>query len=300
MLSRTTSAVTAFACIAFAAPSNAESGFTAAPIARGVTLIQGYDCNITASTGDDGIVLVDTCSGDVARQLQQTIESISDKPIRFVINTHAHADHTGGDIAFQKFGPVIAHRNVRVRMEKGNEVTGDKPSPQEALPSVTFDSELTLHLNGENIRVLSLPPAHTDGDVVVILTKANVVCVGDVYMSPRVSFADRWYGGSMLGLIQALESLLPQIPADAKIIPGHGRISSRADVAAGLEVLKQMKSVVESAVRARKTLEQFTAERPFDKWRDSLPEWSRSDKSLDGWVRDFYREIAAKATANPN
>ncbi|HEU4602112.1 MAG TPA: hypothetical protein VFS24_09095, partial [Steroidobacteraceae bacterium] len=183
---------------------------------------------------------------------------------------------------------------------KGNEVTGDKPSPQEALPSVTFDSELTLHLNGENIRVLSLPPAHTDGDVVVIFTKANVVCIGDVFMSPLVSFADRWYGGSMLGLIQALESLLPHIPADAKIIPGHGRVSSRADIAAGLDVLEQMKAVVESAVRAGKTLEQLTAERPFDKWRDSIPEWSRSDKSLDGWVRDFYREIVSNPIANSN
>ncbi len=291
----------AIAGIAFTASiANADSGFTATPIARGVSLIQGYECNITASSGDDGVVLVDTCSGDVAGRLHQAIERISEKPIRFVINTHAHADHTGGDAAFQEFAPVIAHRNVRKRMKLGNEVTGDKPSVPEALPVVTFEGEVTLHLNGEEIRLLSLPPAHTDGDVVVIFTKANVVCIGDVYMSPRVSFADRWYGGSMLGLIQALESLLPKIPADAKIIPGHGRISSRADVAAGLEVLKQMKAVVESAVRAGKTLEQLTAERPFDKWRDALPEWSRSDKSLDGWVRDFYREIAANPVANSN
>lgn len=276
----------------FTAAADENAGFAETAVARGVTLLQGYECNITALSGDDGVVLIDTCGGEVAEQLHEAVARLSNESIQFVINTHAHADHTGGDSLFKKYAPVIAHDNVRTRMMSGNEKTGDKPSPPEALPNITFEGEMTLHLNGEDIRLVSLPPGHTDGDVIVIFTQANVVCMGDVFMSPRVSFADRWYGGSMLGLIQALEFALPQIPAGAKIIPGHGQISSRDDVIAGLEVLKQMKAVVEVGVRAGKTLEQLTAERPFDKWRDSLPEWDRSDKSLDGWVRDFYREIA--------
>jgi glyoxylase-like metal-dependent hydrolase (beta-lactamase superfamily II) len=177
-------------------------------------------------------------------------------------------------------------------MVAGNEVTGDKPSSPDALPIITFKGDVTLHLNGEAIRLISLPPGHSDGDVVVIFTKANVVCLGDDYMTPGISFGDRWYGGSMLGLIDALEFVLPQIPADAVIIPGHGKISSREDIVAGLNVLKQMKTVVEAAVQAGKTLEQLTGERPFDRWRGYVPQWAAADKSLDGWVRDFYREIA--------
>jgi cyclase len=273
----------------------ADAGFRASPLAGSVSLLQGHECNITASAGEDGIVVVDTCGAEVADQLLASLRRLSSKPIRFVINTHAHGDHTGGDAAFQEIAPVIAHDNVRKRMATGNEVTGDKPSPAEALPLMTFDGEVTFHLNGEEIRLLKLPPGHTDGDVAVFFKKANVVCLGDVFMSPAASFGDRHFGGGMLALIKALEFVLPQIPDDARVVPGHGGVSTRADVVRGLEVLKGMKAVVETAVQNGKTLEQLTAERPFDKWRDALPEWASSDKSLDGRVRNFYREIAPKA-----
>jgi glyoxylase-like metal-dependent hydrolase (beta-lactamase superfamily II) len=178
-------------------------------------------------------------------------------------------------------------------------VTGDKPAPPGALPTVTFDGEVTLHANGEDIRVLHLPPGHTDGDAVVFFEKANVVCTGDVFMPPAASFGDRHYGGGMLGLIEALEFVLPQIPQDAKVVPGHGSVSTRADVVRGLEVLKAMKAVVEAGVKGGKTLEQITAERPFDRWRDSVPPWASSDKSLDGWVRDFHRQLAPQPARPP-
>jgi glyoxylase-like metal-dependent hydrolase (beta-lactamase superfamily II) len=277
-----------------AAADTAAPGFTALAVADSVSVLQGYECNIAASAGEDGVVLVDTCGAKVADKLLAAVKRLSARPLRFVINTHAHGDHTGGDAAFQKFAPVIAANNVRRRMAEGNEKTGDKPSPPEALPVITFDHELTLHLNGEEIRLLNLPPGHTDGDVVVFFKKANVVCMGDVFMSPAASFGDRWYGGGNLRLIDALELVLPQIPPDAKVIPGHGTISTRADVARGLEVLKGMKTAVEAAVRSGKSMAQFQAERPFDQWRDSVPAWASSDKSLDGWVRDFWREIAPK------
>jgi cyclase len=276
------------------AAESADPGFTAVPIAESVSLLQGHECNIAVSAGDDGIVMVDTCGAKVADQLLAAVKRISSKPLRFVINTHVHGDHTGGDTAFQKLAPVIASHNVRKWMMTGNAVTKDKPSPPEALPIVTFEGEMTLHLNGEDIRLLKLPPAHTDGDVIVFFKKANVVCIGDLYMSPAIAFGDRWYGGGMLHLIDTLDFVLPQIPTDARVVPGHGVISSREDVVRGLEVLKQMKAVVETAVRNGQTLAQLQAERPFDKWRASVPPWASSDKSLDGWVRDFYREIAPK------
>jgi cyclase len=278
-----------------------DPGFTAVPIAGTVSVLQGYDCpNIVASAGDDGIVMVDACAAKFADNLLAALKGISNKPLRFVIDTHAHGDHTLANAYFQKLAPVIAHESVRKRLAAGNEKTGDKPRPPEALPIVTFDSGLVLHLNGEEIRLLHLPPAHTDGDVVVFFKQANVVCMGDVFIAPAASFGDRHYGGSMLGLIASLELVLPQIPADAKIVPGHGTISTRADVARGLEVLKGMKAVVERGVRDGKTLEQLQAERPFDQWRSSVPEWSSSDKSLDGWVRNFHRELAPQPAAPAN
>ena len=282
-------------CLATASAAEpADPGFTAVPISQSVSLLQGYECNIPVSAGDDGIVLVDACGARMADKLLAAAQRLTAKPLRFVINTHAHSDHTNGNVVLQKFAPVIAHHTVRTRLAAGNEVTGDKPKPPEALPAITFDDEMILHLNGEQIRLLHLPPGHTDGDVVVFFVKANVVCMGDVFISPAASFGDRWFGGGMLGLIESLEFVLPQIPSDATIVPGHGKISTRADVARGLEVLKGMKAVVESAVRDGKTLQQLQAERPFDQWRGSVPEWNTSDKSLDGWIKNFYREIAPR------
>jgi cyclase len=280
--------------VATARAADPDPGFTVVPVGGTVSVLQGYECNNTVSAGDDGIILVDTCGAEVADKLLMATQRLSVKPIRFVIDTHAHGDHSGGNALFQKFAPVIAHDTVRTRMAAGNTVTGDKPSPPEALPIITFDGEVTFYLNGDEIRLLKLPPGHTDGDVAVFFKKSNVVCLGDVFMSPAASFGDRHFGGGMLALIQELEFVLPQIPDDAKVVPGHGVVSTRADVVRGLEVLKGMQAVVETAVQNGKTLEQLTAERPFDKWRDALPSWASSDKSLDGRVRNFYREIAAK------
>jgi cyclase len=267
----------------------APKQFTATPLAGSVSVLQGWECNNPVSAGEDGIVLVDTCGAKIADRLLAAAQRLSAKPLRFVINSHAHGDHTGGNAVVQNVAPIIAHENARTRMAAGNKY--DKPAAPEALPSITYDGEMILRLNGEEIRLLHTPPGHTDGDTVVFFKNANVVYTGDVFISPAASFGDRHYGGSMLGLIQSLEFVLPQIPADAKIIPGHGEISTRADVARGLDVLKGMKAVVEAGVQSGKTLEQLQAERPFDQWRSSIPQWSRSDKSLDGWVRDFYREL---------
>lgn len=271
-----------------------DAGFTDTPLGSSVHLLQGYECNIVVSAGNDGVVMVDTCVAKTAGKLLAAVKRISPRPLRYVIDTHAHGDHTGGNAFFQKLAPVVARSNVRTWLVTGNEVTGDKPVPRDALPAITFDGQLSFFINDEEIRLLALGPAHTDSDTVVFFKNAGVVAVGDVFMSPAVSFGDRHYGGGMLKLIAALETLLPKIPEDARVIPGHGAISTRADVARGLSVLKEMKSIVERAFGQRKTLEQLTADRPFDKFRDSLPTWAASDKSIDGWVRDFYREVSAK------
>src|SRR5688500_17162675 len=169
-------------------------------------------------------------------------------------------------------------------------IGGGEKMPPEAWPTVTFDGEMNLYFNGEDIRLLKLPPGHTDGDVVVFFTKANVVHMGDVFIAPAASFGDRSNGGSILALIEALKYVLPQIPADAKVVPSHGPISSRIDVARGLEVLTGMKTIVEAGIAAGKTKEQLIAEKPFDKWKGSVA-WFIPP---DGYVSDFYKELTAK------
>ena len=300
---RTTCSVLLLCCVASAAGAAApDMEFTTTPLGASVSVLQRLECNVVASAGEDGIVMIDTCGAEVANKLLASVRRLSDKPLRFVINTHVHADHTGANAFFQKLAPIIASNNVRKWLVTGNERLRDKPSPPDALPTITFDGEMTLHLNGEEIRLLKLPPAHTDGDVVVFFKKANVVAMGDVFMAmgnvskaPSISLEDRWYGGGLLHLMETQELLLPQIPVDAKIVPGHGPISTRADIVRGLEVMRQMKTVVETGVRAGKTPDQLIAERPFDKFRDSFPTWASSDASLDGLVRRFHAEISAPA-----
>jgi len=265
----------------------AEAGYNALPLSTGVYVIQAKGNNILVSAGDDGVVLVDAGDERIADKVLASVKTLSSKPIRFVIDTHVHGDHAGGNALFQKFAPVIAHHNVRTRM-MGD---GDDKAPPAAWPLITFDSEMVLHLNGEEIRVLKVPAGHTDGDAVVFFKNANVVHMGDVYMSPAVSFGAKQSGGSMLGLIASLEFVIPLIPADAKIVPGHGAIASRADMERGLDVLKAMKEVVEDAIRGGKTMDQLVAEKPFDKWKSEVPAWM---SSMDGYVKNFYRELTAK------
>ena len=241
--------------------------------------------NIIASVGDDGVVMVDAPGAVASDPILAALERISNTPLRFVINTHVHGDHTGGNLAFRTLAPIIAHRNVRTRMMSGGE-----EMPAEARPNVTFESEMHLHFNGEDIRLLKLPAGHTDGDVVVFFTKANIVHMGDVFIAPAASFGDRSSGGSFLALIAALEYVLPQIPIDAKIVPSHGPISSRADVARGLEILKEMKAIVEAGIAAGKTREQLIAEKPFDQWKGSIA-WFIPP---DGYVSSFYKELAVR------
>lgn len=269
-----------------AASQSADQEITVHPLAGSVYLLQGKDAtNIVVSAGDDGIVMVDDQEAPAANHILSALKTITNKPLRFVINTHVHGDHTGSNDALGKIAPIIAHRNVRAHM-----INGPDKRPPEAWPSVTFDGEIHLYFNGEDIRVLSLPSGHTDGDSVVFFTKANVVHVGDIFMVNGTSFGEASNGGSYAGLINSLEKVLPQIPADAKVIPGHGGPSSRADMARGLEVLKGMKAIVEAGIAAGKTQDQIIAEKPFEKWKNSLAFFL----SPDDYVKDLYKELSHK------
>src|SRR5580698_2342279 len=201
-------------------------------VAGNVYILMGAGGNIGASVGDDGIVIVDDQYAPLADKIQAALRGITDKPVRFIINTHYHPDHTGGNEYFQKQAPIIAQDNVRKRLESGGGLGNggsihreNSPAPHEALPIITFDHDITVHLNGEDIRALYFPAGHTDGDSVIFFPKSNVVHMGDDFVTYGFPFIDVDSGGSIDGMIAGVEKVIAQVPADVKIIPGHGSIS---------------------------------------------------------------------------
>jgi cyclase len=243
-------------------------------VAGSIYMLEGAGGNIGASVGDDGIVIVDDQYAPLADKIQAALKGITDKPVRFVINTHYHEDHTGGNAIFQKNAPIIAHDNVRKRLQEGGTAGNGgsvqieaKPQPKEALPIITFDHDVTVHLNDEDIRALHFPAGHTDGDSIIFFPRSNVVHMGDDFVTYGFPFIDVDSGGSINGMIDAVEKLIPQLPPDVKVIPGHGQVSTLDDVRAYLKMLKDTREAVQAALKQGKTLEQMKQEKILDAWK---------------------------------
>jgi len=266
-------------------------------VAGNVYMLEGAGGNIGASVGDDGIVVVDDQYAPLADKIQGALKGITDKPVRFVINTHYHPDHTGSNEYFQKQAPIIAHDNVRKRLEAGGPAGNGgslhmefKPQPKEALPILTFDHDVTVHLNGEDIRALYFPAGHTDGDSIIFFPKSNVVHMGDDFVTYGFPFIDVDSGGSINGMIDAVEKVIGQLPPDAKIIPGHGPVSSLDDVRAYLTMLKASREAVASALKESKTLDQMKQAKLLDPWK----KYSGDFVSEDVFLETLYNSLTGQ------
>jgi cyclase len=257
-------------------------------VAGNVYMLQGAGGNIGASVGDDGIVVIDDQYAPLADKIQAALKSIADKPIRFIINTHYHEDHTGGNTYFQKQAPIIAHDNVRKRLESGGTAGNGgsvhveaKPQPKEALPIITFDHDVTLHLNGEDIRALHFPAGHTDGDSIIFFPRSNVVHMGDDFVTYGFPFIDVESGGGINGMIDGVEKVLAEVPPDVKVIPGHGPVSNLDDVRAYLKMLKETRDVVAAALKDGKTLDQMKQAKLLDPWKKYSGQFINEDAFLE-------------------
>jgi cyclase len=269
-------------------------------VAGNVYMLESGDAgNIGASVGDDGIVIVDDQYAPLAEKIQAALKGITDKPVRFVINTHYHGDHTGGNAYFQKQAPIIAHDNVRKRLETGGGAGNGgslhfdaKPASKEALPILTFDHDVTVHLNGEDIRALYFPAGHTDGDSIIFFPKSNVVHMGDDFVTYGFPFIDVESGGSINGMIDAVVQVISQLPKDVKIIPGHGPVSSVDDVWTYLAMLKGTRDAVENALAEHKTLEQMKQAKLLDPWK----KYSGGFVTEDMFLETLYNSLTGQKT----
>src|SRR5215472_17421982 len=260
-------------------------------------MLEGQGGNIAASVGEDGIVIVDDECAPLAEKIQAALKDlkITDKPVRFVINTHYHGDHTGGNPPFANSGStVIAQDNVRKRLLSGG-MAGNggslkmevKPAEKAALPIITFEHDVTVHLNGEDIRALHFPAGHTDGDAIIFFPKNNVVHMGDDFVRYGFPFIDVASGGSVQGMIAATEKVAAELPADVKVIPGHGALSNMEDVKAFTKMLKETSAVVEKALDNHKTLEQMKQEKILGPWE----KFSGSFINSDAFIETLYNSL---------
>lgn len=260
--------IVAFASAAQAQQDMSKVEIKAEQLAPGVAVLFGAGGNIGVSYGEDGTVLIDDQFAPLTGKIQTAIAGLGASPVKFLINTHWHGDHTGGNENFGKAGAVImAHDNVRVRMAS-DQKTGFgeiKASPKAALPVITYAEGLKLHLNGEEVRVVSVPPAHTDGDSIVHWTKSNVIHMGDLYFNKvTFPFVDRGSGGDVRGVIIAADKALALADNATKIIPGHGPVATKADLKAYRDMVSEIVSRVEKAAKEGKTLAEVKAMKPAD------------------------------------
>jgi glyoxylase-like metal-dependent hydrolase (beta-lactamase superfamily II) len=244
--------------------------------------------NIGVSAGPDGIVLVDDKFAPLAPKIEAALKTISDKPVRFVINTHYHGDHTSGNSAFGAKSTIIAHENTRKRMAAGRG-TEEPPAPAVALPIITFEHRVSVHLNGEDIRAIHFPNGHTDTDVVIFFTRSNVVHMGDDFFNGIYPFIDSDGGGSAKGLIANIEKLLGEIPADAKIIPGHGKVATAKELREFLAMLKETTAIIEAGIKANKTADQLKKDKVLAKYERWAKGFFKNEDFIDLLYKDLKR-----------
>jgi glyoxylase-like metal-dependent hydrolase (beta-lactamase superfamily II) len=258
-------------------------------VAGSVHMLQGAGGNIGVTSGPDGLLIVDDQYAPVAEKIRAALKQLNSGRLKFVLNTHWHGDHTGGNAAFGRESTIIAHENVRKRLAVRSRVMGNfvPPSPPEALPVVTFDESVRLHFNGEQINVVHFPAGHTDGDSIIFFTGSNVIHMGDHFFTGRFPFVDLENGGSVEGLTRNVAEVIAKAPAGVKFIPGHGPVSTVEDLKTYHGMLVETTAIVRAAIKAGKTVEQVKAEGLPEKWK----EWGTGFIKTDRWLETIYQSL---------
>ncbi|MEO0425307.1 MAG: MBL fold metallo-hydrolase [Pseudomonadota bacterium] len=282
-----------------------EVQIDAQAVAGSVYMLTGAGGNIGVSAGEDGVIIVDDQYAPLASKIRNALAELAGDaaPIRFVINTHYHGDHTGGNETFQgDYGAaVIAHENVRKRLAEGGKA-GNKariafdlePAAQDALPVITFHDGMTLHLNGEDIRAMHLAHGHTDGDAIIYFAKANVVHMGDNFVTYGFPFVDLSAGGTVDGMIHTVEHVLSALPEDVKVIPGHGDLSTTADMRRFVAMLRDTQARVKAAHEEGVSLAQMKEQNLLAAWADA---WGGGFVKVNDFIDTLYNDLTQQQTS---
>ena len=259
-----------------------------------VYMLLGSGGNIGVLAGDDGVFLVDDQFAPLTKKIKDAIGKISDKEIRFVINTHWHFDHVGGNENLGETGSVIiAHENVRKRMSTDQFIEFFQKkvpaSPKVALPIITFTQDLMFHLNGEDIHVFHVNNAHTDGDAIVYFRNSNVIHTGDIYFAGIYPFIDTSAQGSVNGVIDAAQRILSIIDDDTKVIPGHGPLSNKAELSGYVDMLIRLRAKITKQISDGKTLEEIQKTKPAQEFDEK---WGHGMLTSDQFVQILYTDLS--------
>jgi len=283
-----------FAGAASAHEHEAPISFKNTQLSSNLYMLQGKGGNLALSVGDDGLLLIDDDYAEISDITRAAIASISPEPVKFVVNTHWHFDHAGGNQMLGEQGAVIvAHDNVRKRLLSGGEIKafGAKipPAKKAALPVLTFADSMTFHWNGASIDVVH-PGAsgHTDGDAVIYFVEDNVVHMGDLYFSGLYPFIDSSSGGSLAGVIDSVDKVLSRIDGDTRIIPGHGPLSNKSELQTYRAMLSRMQEKLTMFKQQGKTLEEVVAAKPSAEFD---AQWGNGFLNADTWVAIVYNAL---------
>ncbi|MFN0123402.1 MAG: MBL fold metallo-hydrolase [Blastocatellia bacterium] len=257
-------------------------------VAGNVYMLEGSGGNIGVSVGPEGVLIIDDQFAPLADKIRGAFRSLAqgqpDNKLRYVLNTHWHGDHTGSNAIFGQEAPIIAHINVR------NRLSAAASTAKSALPVVTYDKGVSVHFNGEEIRLTHYPNGHTDGDTIIYFTKSNVVHMGDHMMTGRFPYVDFGSGGSVEGIERNIGAVIKALPADVKVIPGHGPLATLDDIKAYHGVLVETMAIVRKHIAAGKSLDDVKKAGLPDKYQS----WGSGFINTDRWLETLYKGLSAK------
>jgi cyclase len=256
-------------------------------VAGNVYMLQGRGGNIGAIVGADGILIVDDDYKAISEKLRDALKDLGSATPKFIFNTHWHGDHTEGNVFFGKDSIIVAHTNVRKRLLDPPVIFGQKTEPYApfAVPMVTYDQSMSIHFDGDEVKAVHYPSGHTDGDTVVFFTKANVVHLGDDFFVGRFPFVDLDSGGSVQGMINNVASLIKTIPADAKLIPGHGPLATIDDLKAYHQLLVESSKIVQDEMKKGKSLDEIKKAGLPEKFKEAGSGFIKTD----AWIETVYK-----------
>jgi cyclase len=250
-------------------------------------VLEGQGGAIGVLVGPDGVFMVDSQFAPLSDKIAAAIRQVSDRPIKFMVNTHVHGDHTGGDENFAKMGvTIIARDELRARLAAPP--SGPKPPPA-ALPIVTYKGAMTFHMNGEDVQLIAVPAAHTDGDTMVKFPNADVIMTGDFYRSAGFPNIDRANGGTLNGMLAGLQAVVDAAGPATKIVPGHGAIVDKAAVAAHRQMIIAIRDKVAALVKQGKTQQDVIAAKPTSEYEAKVPQ---AGTTGERFVGQLYAEVS--------